>query len=275
MEKTTMRKIQIVPLSKMEEMRKYLNDYLTELSEFDPHVQFDEKGTPIYKWFDCYWDDKDRFPIYLIVDNCVAGIAMIRELDNMLYDFAEFYVVPEYRKDGNAIWFASEVTNLFEGQFVFSTRFTNPRAIKFWGKFAKLFEQNEYTDDEVWRNWTIRKNSFKSHTLNLNPVYFDLIKKGEKTLEGRLNDEKRKDFNVGDKITFCKEPERQESMTAIILDKYLFKSFDEMAENLDKSKLGFADKTNQQMIDTYRTFYTRNDEQKYGVVVFKVKVLKA
>ena len=28
-----MKKIQIVPMSKMEEMRKYLNEYLTELSE--------------------------------------------------------------------------------------------------------------------------------------------------------------------------------------------------------------------------------------------------
>lgn len=57
-----MRKIQIVPLSRMEEMRKYLNEYLTELSQFDPDVKFDDKGTPVYKWFDCYWTDKDRFP---------------------------------------------------------------------------------------------------------------------------------------------------------------------------------------------------------------------
>ena len=48
-----MRKIQIVPLSRMEEMRKYLNEYLTELSQFDPDVKFDDKGTPVYKWFDC------------------------------------------------------------------------------------------------------------------------------------------------------------------------------------------------------------------------------
>lgn len=151
------KKIQIVSISKIDEMRKYFYEYLTELSEFDPDINFDEQGTPIYKWFDCYWTDKDRYPIYFIVDNCVAGLAMIRELDVMLYDFAEFYVLPKYRKDGNALWFATEITNLFDGQFVFSTRFTNPRALNFWGKFAKLFEQNAYTDDIIWRNWTIRK----------------------------------------------------------------------------------------------------------------------
>ena len=150
-----MRKIQIVPMAKKAEMKNLLDEYLTELSWFDPDIKFDDNGIPIYKWFDCYWVDKDRFPFYLIVDGVVAGIAMIRELESMLYDFAEFFVCPEYRKDGNAIWFATEITNLFDGQFVFSTRFTNPRAMRFWGKFAKRFGYNEYFDDEVWRNWTV------------------------------------------------------------------------------------------------------------------------
>ena len=152
-----MRKIQIVPSCKKEDMRKLLLDYLTELSEFDPDIKFDDQGVPIYKWFDYYWVDKDRFPFYFIVDGKVAGIAMIRELEELVYDFAEFYVIPEYRKDGNAIWFAQEVANLFDGQFTFATRFTNPRAIRFWGKFADTFEHNQYFDDDIWRNWTIRK----------------------------------------------------------------------------------------------------------------------
>ena len=156
-----MRKIQIVPFYRKEEMRGYFYEYLTELSEFDPDIKFDKNNFPIYKWFDCYWEDKKRFPIYFIVDNQIAGLAMIRELEDYTYDFAEFYTCPQYRKDGNAIWFATEITNLFEGQFVFSTRFTNPRAIKFWGKFAKMFNTNEFVDDEVWRNWTIRKTNSK------------------------------------------------------------------------------------------------------------------
>ena len=268
-----MKKLQIVPLSKMEEMRKYFYKYLIELSEFDPDIKFDEKVTPIYNWFECYWKDKKRYPFYLIIDNKIAGLAMIRELDNMLYDIAEFYVCPEFRKDGNAIWFALQLTELFDGQFVFSTRFTNPRAIKFWDKFAKLFESNEYIDDEIWRNWTIRKNNFKNHTLNLAPIYFDLIKSGEKTLEGRLNDEKRKNFDIGNKITFYKEPEKQETIKAIILDKYLFNNFDEMAETLDKKLLGFENKSKQEMVEIYRNIYSSEEENNYGVVIFKIMVI--
>lgn len=152
-----MKKIQIVPKSKAKLMRKYFNEYLTELSQFDPHIEFDANGTPIYKWFNAYWEDKDRFPLFFIVDDEIAGIAMIREMGDMLYDFAEFYVCPEFRKDGNAIWFATEIANLFDGEFIFSTRHTNPRAIKFWDKFANQFKDCEVVDDELWRNWTIRK----------------------------------------------------------------------------------------------------------------------
>ena len=39
-----MRKIQIVPLSRMEEMRKYFYEYLIELSQFDPDIKFDENN---------------------------------------------------------------------------------------------------------------------------------------------------------------------------------------------------------------------------------------
>lgn len=268
-----MRNIQIVPLSRMEEMRKYFNKYLVELSEFDPNIKFDDKGIPIYNWFDRYWAEKSRFPIFLIVDNNVAGLAMIRELGNMFYEIAEYYIHENYRKDGNAIWFANEIANLFEGEFVFSTIMANKRAVKFWDKFVSQFENNSFCDNDGYRHWTIRKNNFQSHTLRLNPIYFNLIKMGKKTLEGRLNDEKRQNFHIGDVITFYKEPERVETIKAIILDKYLFKNFEEMSKNLDKNALGFEDSTKEQMVNVYRTIYSHDDENKYGVVIFKIKVI--
>ena len=40
----------------------------------------------------------------------------------------------------------------------------------------------------------------KTHTLNLNPIYFELVKNNEKILEGRLNKDKFQDIQIGDKI---------------------------------------------------------------------------
>ena len=88
----------------------------------------------------------------------------------------------------------------------------------------------------------------------------------------RLNDDKRKDFNVGDTILFYKEPEKIENIQAIILKKDIFNNFDEMADKLSKTELGFANMTKEEMIKVYRTIYSKENENKYGVVAFKIKV---
>lgn len=149
-----MRKIQLVPKCKMDEMRKILFEYLMELSEFDPDIKFDVSGVPIYGWFDEYWKDVRRFPFYFVVDGKVAGLALVRELKNLNYEIAEFYVLPKYRENDNAIWFATEVVKLFYGKMEISTRHTNPRAVKFWSKFVDKYVCEKHSDN-VWVYWTI------------------------------------------------------------------------------------------------------------------------
>lgn len=268
-----MKRIIITPAYRKEEMRKFFYTYLRELSEFDDSIEFDSNNMPIYEWFDSYWIDNKKFPFYLKIEDSIAGLALVREIDKAQYEIAEFYICPEYRNDGNAVWFATEITNLFDGEFTFCTRQSNLRAINFWNKFSSMFSFNQHFDDTILRTYKINKIAPKTHNLNLKPIYFDLIKNGSKILEGRLNDDKRKTFNIGDTINFYKEPEKQECIKAIILDKELFQNFDLMAENLDKKDLGFETSSKQEMINVYRSIYSKENEDKYGVAVFKIKVI--
>ncbi len=151
-----MRNIEIVEKIQREEMREILNEYLIELSKFDKDIEFAQNGKPIYKWFDCYFEEKSRYPIYLKVDNKIAGMSLIRKLDDKLFEVAEFYVRPDFRKDGNAIWFANTIINLFDGDFEFSTCLTNQRAKMFWDKFSTNFNTSSLIDDER-KNWKIKK----------------------------------------------------------------------------------------------------------------------
>lgn len=80
-------------------------------------------------------------------------------------------------------------------------------------------------------------------------------------------------LTFGDTITFYKEPERVETINATILDKYIFNNFEEMADKLNKKDLGSASVSKQEKIKVYRTIYTRENENKYGVVIFKIKVI--
>ena len=55
------------------------------------------------------------------------------------------------------------------------------------------------------------------HQMGLHGVYFDAIKKGTKTVEVRLNDEKRRKIKVGDTIEFIKIPEQNEILTVEVI----------------------------------------------------------
>ena len=112
-----------------------------------------------------------------------------------------------------------------------------------------------------------------NHKLGLQEVYYRLVKSGIKIYEGRLNDEKRKLMNVGDTIEFLKDPDRVDSFQAIIVNRYEFSSFNEMVDKLELKKLGFIKESKEEIIKVYHQFYSSEDESKYGVVVFEVKVL--
>lgn len=157
-----MRKIQIIPKSEKHIAKEILYKYLTELSEFDDKIQFSDDGQPIYVWFENYWKDYGRFPFYFLCKNQIAGLAFIRETGDKQYEIAEFYVCPEFRKDGNAMWLACEVIELFDGVFDIGTQLKNNRAIAFWTKIANLYGVTKFVDDEKTRTWYVNSKNKKN-----------------------------------------------------------------------------------------------------------------
>jgi ASC-1-like (ASCH) protein len=110
--------------------------------------------------------------------------------------------------------------------------------------------------------------------LGIRTKYFDLIRCGEKVYEVRLLDEKRKGVEVGDIITFKDEGASGESFDTVVKDIIYFKSFGEMADTLPSEKIGFRGESREEILKTYYSFYTKEDEARYGVVAFRVKVIK-
>ena len=111
------------------------------------------------------------------------------------------------------------------------------------------------------------------HEMKLKDTYYVKIRDGIKIYEGRLNDEKRQLINVGDIITFKREPGLKESFDAIVKDLVYFRSFEDMVNTLPLKKVGFDMETPNEVIDIYHQFYSIEDENKYGVVAIKVEVL--
>lgn len=268
-----MRSLKLAQIDQKALAKKYLDEYLIELSQYDENIKFDDGNVPIYRWFDFYWNDKGRYPFLFYVDSEIAGISFVRELHENVYEIAEFYVVPKFRGNGNALWFAGEIANKFDGEIEFSTRLSNPRAIRFWDKFACTFDHVTTTDNE-WKNWAIRRHAPVTHFLKLQEEYFNKIKRKRKTLEGRLNDEKRQKIMIGDYIDFsCVSNENTHILTKVV-DKYLFDNFDQMLLFIDKNELGFDNNyTDNDILLAYRSIYPKDKEDRYGVVILKVETV--
>lgn len=95
---------------------------------------------------------------------------------------------------------------------------------------------------------------------------FKQIKKRIKKIEIRLNDEKRKFFEINDYIDFT-NISTLEIMFVKITNLYHFESFEKLFNNFDNSILGCGS------YEEMYKYYSKEEENKYGVLGIEIKVL--
>ena len=114
----------------------------------------------------------------------------------------------------------------------------------------------------------------KNHMMNLTPSPFKMIKEGNKTIELRLYDEKRKMISVGDTITFTNTADISEILIVQVTDLFIFNSFDELYKSLPLLECGYT----MEDIDTASPgdmdkYYSKEMQQQYGVVGIKISLI--
>lgn len=113
------------------------------------------------------------------------------------------------------------------------------------------------------------------HKMNLNPEPFERILSGRKTIELRLNDEKRRLIKVGDKIEFI-QTETGEKLIAEVIALHRFDSFAELYRELPLLRCGYtaADISTEKPEDM-NLYYTPEQQRKYGVLGIDIKVINS
>lgn len=109
------------------------------------------------------------------------------------------------------------------------------------------------------------------HEMKLNNGPFIKIKDGTKTVELRLNDEKRRLLNVGDVICFTNNS-TLEKLEVLVENLHPYDSFEELYKHFDKVSMGY----NETDVADYRDmleYYSSDEQSKYGVLGIKIKKL--
>lgn len=107
------------------------------------------------------------------------------------------------------------------------------------------------------------------HKMKLNNEPFNRIKEGTKTIEIRLNDEKRKLINVNDIIEFTNR-DTEEVIITEVEGLYKFPNFKELFNHFNKKELGYKKEEEKNYKDMEK-YYSKEEQEKYGVVGIKIK----
>ncbi len=137
-----------------------------------------------------------------------------------------------------------------------------------------------FVTEFLWQRYFVFRKSINSKPLaktvqmKLQETPFEKIESGQKTVEMRLYDEKRRMLNVGDKIVFSKQGEEDKKIKVKITKINTFKSFKELYKfYTDKKVLGYAEKEKASFKDMEK-YYPKEKQKSDGVVALEFKVIK-
>lgn len=115
-----------------------------------------------------------------------------------------------------------------------------------------------------------------THSMHLDPGPFEKIKTGAKTIELRLNDEKRRKIQVGDRIRFDNCSDSSDSLLAEVIALHRFQDFRELYAALPLEKCGYltAEAVCHARAEDMLAYYPMEMQQSYGVLGIEIRLLR-
>ncbi len=109
------------------------------------------------------------------------------------------------------------------------------------------------------------------HKMNLHSDPFNMLKGGLKTIELRLNDEKRSKIKIGDQIEFTNSSNAKQKLITEVVNIYPFDSFELLYKKLPLEQCGYKkfELKNAKPSDM-DIYYSKEQQKKYGVLGIKV-----
>lgn len=113
------------------------------------------------------------------------------------------------------------------------------------------------------------------HYMSLQPVPFEKIKNGTKTVEMRLNDEKRRLIKIGDTIEFTNAADSRFVVRCIVTGLFPFDSFEDLYRSLPLTDCGYSvSEIHSAKPEDMELYYPKDKQKKYGVLGIGIKVIR-
>ena len=111
------------------------------------------------------------------------------------------------------------------------------------------------------------------HQMKLQLEPFERVKNGEKTLELRIYDEKRRKIGIGDEIEFSNRANPEEKVKVEVTGLLLYRKFADLIQDLPASYLGYEEDEKDYLKGSMYEIYTAEEEEECGVLGIRMKLI--
>lgn len=111
-----------------------------------------------------------------------------------------------------------------------------------------------------------------THEMKLTKEPFTKIASGEKIIESRLFDEKRKLLNIDDEIVFRDNEGQEKPVSTKIIALYRYATFASLFSDFPASYFGGESK--EFLLNQIHQFYSEEQEKEFGVIGIKISNTK-
>lgn len=100
---------------------------------------------------------------------------------------------------------------------------------------------------------------------------YNKIALGKKLIESRLYDEKRQQISIGDQVVFSENDKPENTVTTVVKGILRYQTFKELFADHDPAL--FGEESRDFLLTQIKSFYSDEDEQKYGVVGVRLELI--
>ena len=133
-----------------------LEKYLYEFSQWEK-TDVNDDGLYGYEYLACYFEEVNRFPYLIKVDNKLAGFILVSdypEVPDERTDFclSEFFIMNKYRRKGYGKEAVFKVLNMHHGKWQLKRHPHNIGSVKFWNNVLDEYTSGNYRLVESYPN---------------------------------------------------------------------------------------------------------------------------
>lgn len=251
------------------------DDEVTKFLRYNTYTNLED----VEKWLQSLQNESDTFGIFL-QDGTLIGCCCCSLQENgkreIGYNLNRDYWGYGYCTEATMALIAYFAQSKGSRNFIVSHALQNTRSKRVVEKCGFVFEDvDKYSTFDGSQTFTCRKYSLqvRLHDMNLDSSPFEKIVCGTKTVEMRLDDEKRRAICEGDFVTFTNNTTGQQAVVKVVA-LHRFSNFERLYARMDLTKCGYdvSELATASASDMLR-YYSLEKQQMCGVLGLEVQFL--